>query len=158
MNQVPDVFVGFHSSERGHAAQADSVLYDPKKFSVGILLHAGGSQVGCSGIHPSPRVSWFPSRITVALGTFGTEELVSFGETRLPIRGRRRSFSPAGSSNEQPLALGREERLDSTWLGKGAEIELKSYYAADEQQERENRGQDENRSLHWRTPRVRLEM
>ncbi|SRR5713226_2985908 len=158
MYQIPDVLVGFHFFKSGHTAQADAVLHYPKEFPVRILLDLGRSQIGCSGVHPSPRIGWFPPRITMALRTIGAEELVSFDETRLHICGRRRNFSPACSSNEEPLAFGREERLHSAWLGKGAEIELKSQRAADKQQEREHRGQYEERSLHLRAPRIRLEM
>ncbi len=64
----------------------------------------------------------------------------------------------AGSLNEQALGFGRDERLHSAWLGKGAEIELKSQRASGKQQEREHRGQYEERSLHGRAPRIRLEL
>src|SRR6266568_9466733 len=126
MHQIPDVFVGFHFSKSGHTTQADAVAHDPEELAVRIRLHVGGTQVDCPRVHPSPRIRWFSPRITMALGTVGTEELVSFGEARFHVRGRGRNLSPTGSSNEEPLALGCKERLHSAWFGNGAQIELKS--------------------------------
>src|SRR5713101_9437957 len=79
-HQIPDMLVGFHSSKGRHAAQADAALHNPEKFPVGIPLNFGRSQVGCPGVHPSPCVGGFPSRITMALGTVGAEEFVAFRE------------------------------------------------------------------------------
>src|SRR5947207_9358050 len=85
MYQIPDVLVRFHPSECGHAAQADTVLHDPKELAVRIPLYAGRSQIRCSGIHPSPCIGRFSSALAVALRTFRAEQFVSLLDARLKV-------------------------------------------------------------------------
>ncbi len=152
-HQIPDMLVGFHSSKGRHAAQADAALHNPEKFPVGIPLNFGRSQVGCPGVHPSPCVGGFPSRITMALGTVGAEEFVAFRETRFHIRGRRRGARATGSPNKEMLGFSSEERLCATRLGKCAQVELRSHYAAADKHQDENRDCNPNKALHRRAPK-----
>jgi len=43
MHQIPDVFIGFHSPESGHAAQANAVPHNPEEFPVRIILDLDGT-------------------------------------------------------------------------------------------------------------------
>jgi len=157
-DQIPDMLVRFDSSKRRHTTQTNPVLHNPKQFSVGVLLYLGRSQIGCSRVHPSSRVSRLAPRVTVALGTVGAEELVAFAETRIPIRWCRRNFSSTRSSYEETLALSCERRLHSSRLRKRAQIKSERGNAADEQQEQNDDCQYEKRPLHVRAPKSFLEI
>src|SRR5258708_6725296 len=151
-HQIPDMLVGFHSSKGRHAAQADAILHNPEEFPVGIPLNLGRSQVGCPGVHPSPRVGGFAPRITMALRTVGTEQLVALLDTCLHIRGSRREARATGSPNKEMLGFSSEERLCATRLGKCAQVELRSHYAAADKHQGENQDCNPNKALHRRAP------
>src|SRR5258708_17546547 len=152
-HQIPDMLVGFHSSKGRHAAQADAILDNTGGFTVRIRLDFGGSQVGRPGVHPSPRIGGFPPRITMALRANRAEELVALLDTCLHIRGRRVEARATGSPNKEMLGFSSEERLCATGLGKCAQVELRSYYAAADKHQDENRDCNPNKALHRRAPK-----
>src|SRR5260370_42152995 len=116
MHQIPDVFVGFHSPKRGHAAQTNSIFHNPKQLAVGILLYVGRSEVRRSRVHPSPRVGWVSSGVTVALRAFRTEEIVPFLDTCPCVSRSRRDARTTGSSNKKMLMPRRNYRLSLAQL------------------------------------------
>src|SRR5260370_17225067 len=152
-HQIPDMLVGFHSSKGRHAAQADAIVHNPEEFPVRIRLDFGGYQVGRPGVHPSPRIGGFPPRITMALRAIRAEELVALLDTCLHIGGRRREARATGSPNKEMLGFSSEERLCATRLGKCAQVELRSHYAAADKHQDENRDCNPNKALHRRAPK-----
>src|SRR5258707_2482706 len=132
--QIPDVFVGFHSSKFGHATQSDAVLHNPEQLLVGILLDLDRSEVCRSRVHPSSRVGWYSSGVAEALQAFGTEEFVTFVDACSPVCGGGRDASTTGSSNQKMLGLGCHDCLRSGRLGQRTQVELRSHYAAHQHQ------------------------
>lgn len=86
MHQIPDMFVGFDFSKRGHSAQPNSIFYNPEQFAISVLLHFGRREICCARIHPPAGISWRSAPGAMTRCAVDTVEFVSFFDTRLQIR------------------------------------------------------------------------
>ena len=124
MHQIPDVLVRFDSSKRRHPAQPNSILYNPEQFAIGVLLYLGRCEIGSARIHPATGVSWCLPVETMACGTIGAVDCVSFFDAFLEIGRCWGNTVAAAPSNQDAFYSCREKGLEMAGLMKRVKLYL----------------------------------